>query len=196
MASSTAEGAAVADSIRALIALGGRIETLSRRPSVQRLEEARSSLVLASAAHRRWKEEDEPAILEWRTAARALGLDDSDGTAASLDVEIARIDESIERQDQAVTRVGELEAGIAESRERYQVLEERLLETQETVGSLAEGLAALREHVVENVCPVCDRDFSEVATTHLTGHIDLKIAEITSRRGGTERKPPATRRCS
>ena len=180
-ASAPAQSAVVADSLQALVALGGRIEALSRRPSVQRLEEARSSLALASSAHRRWKEEEEAAILEWRMAARALGLDESGGIADPLDIEIARIDESFERQDEAVTRVGELEARIADSRERHQVIEERLLETQETAGSLAEGLAALREHVVENVCPVCDRDFSEVSTIHLTGHIDQKIAEITSR---------------
>jgi exonuclease SbcC len=175
------EAAAAVDSSRALVALGGRIEALSRRPSVQRLEEARGSLGLASAALQRWKDEDEAAILEWRRAVTALGLDGAEGSANSLDVEIARIDESFERQNEAATRVGELEVRIAESRERYRVFEERLLETQETVGSLAEGLGALREHAVENVCPVCDRDFSEVSTIHLTSHIDQKIAEITSR---------------
>jgi len=180
-ATAPAEGAAVVASSRAVVALGGRIEALSSRPSVQRLEDARSSLALASAAFQRWKEEEEAAILEWHTAATALGLDGSEGSAEPLNVEIARIDESFEHQDEVVTRAGELEARIAERRERHQAIEERLLEAQETVGSLAEGLAALREHAVENVCPVCDRDFSEVSTIHLTRHIDQKIAEITSR---------------
>lgn len=180
-ASALTEGAVLTASRRTLVALGGRIETLSRRPSVQRLEEVRSSLGLVSAAFQRWKHEDEPAILEWHTTARSLGLNDSERTVDSLDVEIARIDESFQRQDEAVARVGELEARIADSRERQQMIEDRLLETQETVGSLVEGLVALRGHVVENVCPVCDRDFSEVSTIRLTGHINQKIAEITSR---------------
>jgi len=31
-----------------------------------------------------------------------------------------------------------------------------------------------------NLCPVCDRDFSEVSSTHLGVHVDQKIAELTS----------------
>ena len=38
----------------------------------------------------------------------------------------------------------------------------------------------LREQSASNVCPVCDRDFSEVSSVHLVDHIDAKISELTN----------------
>lgn len=175
------ESAVAAASSRELVALGGRIQTLSHRPSVKRLDDARDSLALAVEALGRWRDEYEARILDWRSAVATLGIDGPEVFANSLDIEIARIDESFERQADAVMRVGDLEARLAESRLRHRELEDRLLEMQETVGTLAEGLGALREHAIDDVCPVCDRNFREVSTVHLTSHIDLKIAEITSR---------------
>jgi exonuclease SbcC len=170
-----------ASSSRSLVSLGGRIQALSSRPSTQRLEEARAALVRAKESYELWTEEHGPAIAEWRTGAAALGLDASETASNATEIELARIDESFNRQSRVVEEMGQLDAQLAANRELQQLVEARLLDVQESVGSIVEGLTLLREESVDNVCPVCDRDFTEVSTVHLASHIDQKISELTSR---------------
>lgn len=169
------------DVARSLTALGGRIGALSNRPSVQRLEEAKAHLGAISEAYERWSSSQGAAIESWRTDVANLGLDISAGAIDSLDTEILRIRRTFARQDELREAATELSQQAAEERSQLQVADGQLSVAQEEAGSLAEGLAALREHATDNVCPVCDREFSEVSSTHLTAHVDLKIAELTSK---------------
>jgi exonuclease SbcC len=168
------------DISRSLPTLGGRIGVLSNRPSVRRLEDARAALAVVDSEYERWSETHGTTIEAWRSDAVDLGLDASDRVADALEDELQRIDRTLARQAEVVEAATRLEQQLRDSRARLQVVEDQLSGAQEHVGSLAEGLAALREHGADNVCPVCDRDFSEVSSTHLTTHIDRKIAELTT----------------
>jgi len=177
----SADDSATVDVARSLASLGGRIGALANRPSVQRLEEARAHLGVVSEAYERWSSLQGAAIESWRADVENLGLDISAGGIDSLDTEILRIRLTLARQDELREAAAQLRQQAAEERSQLQVADGQLSGAQEEVGSLAEGLAALREHATGNVCPVCDREFSEVSTTHLTAHVDLKIAELTSK---------------
>lgn len=168
------------DADRSLTALRGRIDGLANRPSVQRLEEARAMLRTATANYDQWREEHGTAIEAWRADAANLELDITGDEAEVLESELRRIDRNIARQVELVNRARQSEQQITDNRTSLRAIEAQLSEAQERAGSLAEGLAALREHTTENVCPVCDRNFAEVASMHLTAHIDRKIAHLTT----------------
>lgn len=168
------------DADRSLTALRGRIDGLANRPSVQRLEKARATLRTATANCDQWREEHGTAIEAWRADAANLELDITGDEAEVLDSELRRIDRNITRQVELVNRATQLEQQITDNRTSRRAIEAQLSEAQERAGSLAEGLAALREHTTENVCPVCDRNFAEIASMHLTAHIDRKIADLTT----------------
>ena len=171
---------AAVDVDRSLTALGGRISALASRPSVRRLEEARATFSVISADYARWSEEHGATIEAWRADAAGLEVDISGQAAQALDIELQQIDRSLARQDELLQSRIRLEQQSTDDRARLQLIEEQLSDAQEQAGSLAEGLAALREHAADNVCPVCDRDFGEVSSTHLTTHIDRKIAGLTT----------------
>ncbi|WP_082953268.1 AAA family ATPase [Mycobacterium sp. E3251] len=172
---------AAAALLRQITALGGRIEGLSTRPSAMRLEEGRSAVADASAAYERWRHEHGPAIDAWNADAARLGIPSSDGAMAEIVDALQNFDGLIARQNERLAEIKRLENQLAEHRSSLDTLQAQLAEAQEQAGSLTEGLAALREHASDNVCPVCDRDFSEVSSSiHLTAHIDRKIVELSN----------------
>jgi exonuclease SbcC len=170
-----------ADFDRSLTELRGRIRAVSKRPSQQLLEEARSAHGSAETNYELWVEEYGVTVENWEADVAALEPGISNTTAEALEDELQRMDGRIVRQDRLVIAASRLEEQLAEQREVLRTIEEQFAGVQEMAGSLAEGLAALREHVVENICPVCDRDFGETSSTPLATHIDRKITELTTR---------------
>jgi len=159
---------------RSLTALGGRIGALTRRPSAQRLEEARVEAEAASAEFDSWSQIHGGAVEAYRSDASELRMDATGGSAQSLDDELDRIGRDLARQAEAVEMSSRLVPQIGDDKVQLEAAERQL------AGALVEGLAALREHTSENLCPVCSRDFAEVSSTHLMTHIDLKVAELTT----------------
>lgn len=175
-----AEDGATPELSRSLAALGGRIGALSNRPSVRRLEEAQAASGKAASAFEHWREVQGPAIETWRADASVLDLDRFGAGAEAIDLELQRIDRGVERQRELLESANRLEQQLTDDRAKLHIVEGQLSGAQERAGSLAEGLAALRQHAADNICPVCDRDFGEVSSSHLTSHIDRKIAELTT----------------
>lgn len=173
-------GRGTVDINRSIATLGGRVGALVHRPSIKRLEEARAAFAAASAEYERWSESHGKSIEAWRSDAIRQDLDVSTGAPDALDEELRRIDRALSRQRELSETTTRLEQQLTDSRTQLQVIEAQLSGAQEHAGSLAEGLAALREHAADNACPVCDRDFGEVSATHLVTHIDIKIAELTT----------------
>jgi DNA repair protein SbcC/Rad50 len=179
-ASRQADDRPVADLHRKLTALGGRIEGLSNRPSVKRLEEARAAFAVASARRAGWREKHQAAIKAWRADVTRLDVHLTGEEPAALDDELQRVRRSIARQDELIASRARLEEQLADRRATLLNIQAQFSASQEQAGSLVEGLAALRQHSSDNKCPVCDRNFDEVSSTHLTAHIDQRIAELTS----------------
>ena len=163
---------------KSLTALGGRIEGLLSRPAVMRVEDARTALALASSTYDGWREEHQAAIEAWSADATRL---DAPPTGPGIDDELLRMDQTLAHQDTVRAEIARLEGQLEVRREELHEIQARLADAQEHAGSLVEGLAALREESASDVCPVCDRDFSEVSSVHLTAHIDSRISELTNR---------------
>lgn len=165
---------------QALMRLGGRIEGLSGRPSVERFDDAQAALLQATARYQAWRDRHAEEIDAWRRDAAQLDIRSAADEAATLDVELRRIELTLSRQDALSMSKSPLEGQLANSRAALDQAQARLAAAWERAGSLAEGLASLRGQASSNICPVCDRDFSEVSSTHLTAHLDRKIAELTN----------------
>lgn len=170
------DGSADLELIKSLTALGGRIEGLATRTGVVRLEEARAVLAAAALLYDSWRKEHQSAIEQWHANAVDLAMPT---TRAGLDDELQNIDQTLAQQNALRANIARLEGQLSAHRQTLLEVEAKLSEAQEHAGSLAEGLAALRELSSGNLCPVCDRDFSEVSSVHLTIHIDTKISELT-----------------
>ncbi len=168
------------DLTRSLTKLDGRIEALSIQPAAKRLEEAAATLSQVTERYEAWRDEYAPKIDDWRREAAQLQFEVAENYASDLDTELERVVVAMSRQADISLARGRLEEQLTKSRTALDATEALLAAVQEQAGSLVEGLSLLREHATANTCPVCDRDFSEVSSTHLTVHMGRKIAELTS----------------
>jgi exonuclease SbcC len=166
--------------VEELTALQGRIAALAERPSTLELEVAEGALAAASAELAAWTEQNHEAIQRWRSKADAIGLSASEDLPSLIEEARASLGQRLRRQDELIAEVEDLEAKSAQASAELADAEQELADARHQAGSLAEGLAALREHGADNICPVCDRDFREVSATHLRSHIDQKITELTA----------------
>lgn len=162
-----------------LTALGGRIEGLTSRPSLIRLEDARSGAAEVAVALQQWSAKYKAPIARWREAVAALQIDGLVDPASALGDEVRRLDSRLARHQAVAADSYGVEERIAGHAATLGALQTEITEAEQQAGSIAAALAALREHVSDNICPVCDRDFGELAVGHLSGHLDRKIAELT-----------------
>ena len=167
--------------IRSLTELGGLIKGLSTRTGVIRLEEAKAAAAKAEVQYKRWRNEYQGPIAEVRREASKLGLESGIPPQASLETEIEMCDRQLARQQQIADKNAELTLRVAELASALTVLDGEITRREVRAGSLASGLALLRNEVTDDLCPVCDRDYSELGKGYLHAHIEWKINEITTK---------------
>jgi exonuclease SbcC len=169
--------------VRSLTSLGGRVEGLSNRRSVKRLDDARAALLKATERYDAWRHQHAEKIAAWRHDAAEQQIEvatDASAAADALAAELRRISHALAEQAEVTKTRRHLESQIANTRTSLSQIDDRLASARERAGSLVEGLSLLRVHTDSNVCPVCDRDFSEVSSIHLTMHVGRKLDELTS----------------
>lgn len=133
-----------------------------------------------------------------RLSAAVLGLADlfPDLPSPSDDPELARsVAEQravVERnrcqtllaQSQAATnRLAALDAVIARASARLAELSDQLERPARDAQALAKALAGVVPHLEGEVCPVCDRNFTETGDASLATHIAAKIATLSGEAG-------------
>ena len=166
--------------VRVLTELRGRIRGLSQRPTAARLEETRSSVAAADVAVQEWRVSYEAPIQALRDDVAALGLDSDPILRQSLLEETRAIGLRLAEHDSAVAQLAEGRQNVADLQRQLDEINTEISARESQAGTLATGLATLRDQASENICPVCERDFSEVSEEHLLEHIDRKIADLTS----------------
>ncbi|MGM4992248.1 AAA family ATPase [Tardiphaga sp. 841_E9_N1_2] len=202
-----------------------RLSELSRlRSEIKGLAERWRSLPADDASHdQAGKEQFEQAaaqaLLAWRSSA-AKPLEDAIGMVRMLfsdvvalddgpeksrmealrraQAEVSRCDQTLVANAAAVERIGILNAVVQRATARIQELDRDLVAGARDAKSIANALAGIAPHVEGDICPVCDRDFSEASAEPLTAHIAAKIAALTSEAGrlqalATERAEESTR---
>ena len=167
--------------IRSLTELGGRIKGLSTRTGVTRLEDAKIAAAMAEGQYEDWRNNNEGPLAEARREAAGLGLESSIPPQASLETEIDRCNRQLARQRQIVDKKAVLTPRLAELTSALTALDREIAQREARVGSLASGLALLRDEVTDDVCPVCDRDYSELGRGRLHAHIERKLNEVTTK---------------
>lgn len=166
--------------LQEVIALGGRISGLAGRPSARRIAEIQDARRTVTAELNEWKRNEEPRILAWEQRARESGVDLRDGLLVAVEATAERVLEELDSYELARKQAASLAAGLDEERQGLNKLERRLHDAHQFSSALVEGLVALRGIVsANNNCPVCDRDFAEVDSSHsLQTHLDRKLNQL------------------
>lgn len=165
-----------------LIALGGRISAMVERPTVQRLDETSTALASAIAAMEEWARTNSATIDAWEERAQAAGVDTrvvqpSVALQHAANLIVNELESGVQVEERAASVGTALEACRAE----LDALQKLLSEAHENSSALVEGLTTLRSVVeASHICPVCDRDFTELHTHSLRVQIDAKLEELTS----------------
>lgn len=176
-----AESAAAAKLHQELIALGGRISALTERPTAQRIQEARAAFMAAASDKEVWETTGGMRIRTWEVAAQAAGADTRSGPRFAVERAASQAFQEIESDSSVRARAEAISAQLEADRVELDRLQVQLIDANEHSSALIESLAALRTVIQEsNICPVCERDFTETGARSLPMHIDAKLAALTT----------------
>ena len=164
--------------VSVLIELRGRIRGLSSRPGAERLENARATVATATTAAEAWRSSHEAPIATLRNDMASLGIDTDSGLAEPLAVEASALERRLTEHEAARVRMADATQNVDNLRDQLETVNAEISRVETRTGSLATALAALREQISGEFCPVCDRDFSEIAVGHLQEHVDSKIDDL------------------
>jgi DNA repair protein SbcC/Rad50 len=92
--------------------------------------------------------------------------------------------QQIQAKDQAAqSQVSALQADRRGLATRLEEIDKQIAQHSREAGQLAQALSALVPHVHTEACPVCSRDFGEVSSSPLLGHLTARIASLTQSAG-------------
>lgn len=97
--------------------------------------------------------------------------------------EEARCDQLLTTHQAATDRLKRLNEVVQRATSRIKELNKDLSGAAEDAKSLANALAGIVPHLHGEVCPVCERDFTEQHAGPLSAHVAAKIASLTSEAG-------------
>lgn len=166
---------------RELLELGGQMSAISGFGSTKDLESARERTSVAESNLATWAARRRPQIDDWDEDAVALGLQvgpDSRLTyvlAAQMGVERALADQENLRARHAAS-----EAAFTNAKRSLNERQSEYDAAKENASNLVEGFVALRPFIEQQagqVCPVCDREYTEVGDD-LGEHLDHKIQTL------------------
>nr|WP_180166582.1 AAA family ATPase [Stenotrophomonas sp. SbOxS2]NYT99434.1 AAA family ATPase [Stenotrophomonas sp. SbOxS2] len=90
----------------------------------------------------------------------------------------------VQRKDQAAReRVSSIQVDRQGLAKRLVEIDKQIVEHSGEAGQLAHALSALVPHVHTEECPVCSRNFGEVSSSPLLGHLTARIASLTQSAG-------------
>jgi exonuclease SbcC len=89
--------------------------------------------------------------------------------------------------DEAASKfVAESEISIIQGQGRLDAIDRELAGAGGANGELAEALSAISAHIADEHCPVCGRDFSEMAAGPLAAHVSEEIGRLITAAGRVE----------
>ncbi len=86
--------------------------------------------------------------------------------------------EAIERDDACVVQLKEVDESIAKAEAEVIILQERLSTAAMDLSGAAQVLLIAQAHAHSNICPVCERDYTEVSETSLPAFIAARAAAL------------------
>jgi exonuclease SbcC len=101
----------------------------------------------------------------------------------TLHAEKRRCEQALAQDAAARLKATSAEADRKRHQNRLVLLDEQIGRHSLQAGQLAHALSALLPHVHSNDCPVCNRNFAEVSTTPLVGHLATNVSSLTETAG-------------
>ena len=102
---------------------------------------------------------------------------------AAVSAEMQRCEQALAHDAAARLKANNAEADRKRQQDRLALLDEQIGRHSQQAGQLAQALSSLLPHVHSNDCPVCNRNFAEVSTTPLVGHLATNISSLTEAAG-------------
>jgi exonuclease SbcC len=97
--------------------------------------------------------------------------------------EVARCQQIQAKDQTAQKQVSTLQTDRQGLATRLEEIDKQIVQHSGEAGQLAQALSALVPHVHTEECPVCSRDFGEVSSSPLLGHLTARIASLTQSAG-------------
>lgn len=97
--------------------------------------------------------------------------------------EVARCQQVLAKDQTAQQQVSTLQTDRQGLATRLEEIDRQIVQHSREAGQLAQTLSALVPHMHTEECPVCSRDFSEVSSSPLLGHLTARIASLTQSAG-------------
>ena len=144
---------------------------------------------LALGALEEWRRKHEARVTAVRKHAEAL-LPSADLPASpqafadsSLKLLRAERQQAAGRSDlaaQAIRRRSAAEAELEVARKQLEAIDGEIGRVAPTAGDLGAALAQITSFIVDEVCPVCDRDFAEREAGRLANHVHRKVQTLSA----------------
>ncbi|HGM7330388.1 AAA family ATPase [Stenotrophomonas maltophilia] len=101
----------------------------------------------------------------------------------AITAEVTRC-QQVQGKDQAAQKqVSTLQTDRQGLTTRLEDIDKQIVKHSREAGQLAQALSSLVPHVHTEECPVCSRDFGEVSSSPLLGHLTARIASLTQSAG-------------
>ncbi|MCD9088544.1 AAA family ATPase [Stenotrophomonas sp. SY1] len=97
--------------------------------------------------------------------------------------ELERCRSVLQNHNVAIERTSSIADDMQGLSARLASIDEKIALHSNDASQLAQALSALVPHVHGDGCPVCDRNFSEVSSTPLLGHLTAKVSSLTHSAG-------------
>ncbi len=101
----------------------------------------------------------------------------------AINSEVLRCEQALAQDAAARLRAASAEADRKRHQDRLALLDEHIGRHSQQAGQLVQALSSLLPHVHSNECPVCSRNFAEVSTTPLVGHLATNISSLNEAAG-------------
>jgi exonuclease SbcC len=103
--------------------------------------------------------------------------------ATRIEAELQRCVRAVAADDALVAQVETLNQEVEQSRARVALADEQLATITGEAEGLSRALAALIPHIHGDECPVCGRDYHEVAEDPLVHRVSTQVARLTEQAG-------------
>lgn len=180
------ERAALRRDMQAALSVWKRIE---QEPGREAREAAESDLRDSQKAFTEWDVETRHPLDAALTAAAVLFVNQPSAESVgwvkahkeavvALSEELAKVDERLKRDESARNELAGFQESLNKAVAREGRLDESLGALAVNSGDMAQALSNIAPLVEDDICPVCQRDFSDVSATSLRTHIATHISSL------------------
>lgn len=100
-----------------------------------------------------------------------------------ITADLKRVESFLAAHERALQQRDDLAQQLGEARTRLERLDREIYAASTANEALVRTLSDLTSHMEGDICPVCDRDYSETSGTPLSAHVAAKVAAMTEQAG-------------